>query len=86
MADLENGVRILGGPERDARMFWANHLPDYRDSLMVAIADTSEALSSTRLSPRLRAEFGRQLPELRAYLDMVNRQLAGRRGQPEGLE
>lgn len=75
IGELEEGLRVLDQGEIEPEVFWNDNLAAFRDTLLVAIRETSDALSTPRLSPELRAEFEAQLPALRYYLVVADRQL-----------
>src|SRR3954447_19644023 len=74
-AKLEEGLATLDRGEADRFMFWKKNIAAYRETLLDAIRQTLLALSSPQLRGEMRAELESQLPALRRYLRLADRQL-----------
>ncbi|MFL5239031.1 MAG: hypothetical protein ACJ8EL_15800 [Rhizomicrobium sp.] len=74
-AELEEGLATLNGGEVDRLMFWKENIAAYRETLLDAIRQTLLALSSRHLTGHSRAELESQLPALRRYVRLADRQL-----------
>jgi len=74
-AELEEGLATLDSGEVDRLMFWKENIAAYRETLLDAIRQTLLALSSPQLTGEMRAELESQLPALRRYLRLADRQL-----------
>ena len=79
MEQLEEGLRTLDRGEVDPNLFWDQNLAAFRETLVFAINETSDALSSQRISPELRDQLQSQVEPLKFYLSMADSYLAGRR-------
>lgn len=76
---LEEGLRQLDGGEIEPNLFWDANIVAFRQTVVAAIRDTAEALSSERLSKELRSELESQVEPLNYYLRMAEGYLAKRR-------
>jgi len=76
---LEEGLRQLDGGEIEPNLFWDANIVAFRQTVVAAIRDTAEALSSARLSDELRNELESQVEPLNYYLRMAEGYLAKRR-------
>ena len=74
--ELEEGARLLGRGGLDCSAFWHRNSAAFSRTLLMAIQETSEALSSESLSPAWRGELEGQMEQLRRCFD-VNYGLAG---------
>lgn len=72
IAELEAGLRILDAGTAESRAFWNDNLAAFRQTLLIAIRDTANALASRELSGELRQELESQLPALNHYLVAAN--------------
>ena len=77
IAELEAAVQMA--PTDD---FWSDRLPAFRQTVIVAIRETSDALSSQTMAPRRRAELEDQLVVLRGLL-IISDQLRARPLNPQ---
>jgi hypothetical protein len=68
IAELEDGLKLLQQAGTNREDFWAANDPAFRETLRIAIHETSEALRSEPLSSGLRAELEGQLVWLTNYL------------------
>jgi hypothetical protein len=71
--ELEIGLRILGGAETKQKSFWDENIVRFRQTVLIAIRDTSDALLEQAISPPWRIELESQLDELVQYLELANR-------------
>lgn len=75
---LEEGLRMLDRGEIEPNLFWDQKTQAFRQTVVAAIAETSSALSSNRISSALREELERQVEPLNFYLRIADSYLAGR--------
>lgn len=73
--ELKDGLQTLQHAGMDRRDFWDANGPAFRETLLVAIRETSEALLFHQMSSALRSELEGQLEWLEAYLDPQPRTL-----------
>lgn len=76
--ELEIGLRILGGAEAKQKSFWDENIVRFRQTVLLAIRDTSDALLEQTITPPWRIELESQLEELVQYLELANRYVARR--------
>lgn len=76
--ELEIGLRILGGAESRQKSFWDENIIRFRQTVLLAIRDTSDALLEQAITPPWRIELEGQLEELVQYLELANRYVAER--------
>ena len=76
--ELEIGLRILGGAEAKQKTFWDENIVRFRQTVLLAIRDTSDALLEQTITPPWRIELESQLDELVQYLELANRYVAER--------
>jgi hypothetical protein len=76
--ELEIGLRILGGAEVKQKSFWDENVVRFRQTVLLAIRDTSDALLEQTITPPWRIELESQLEELVQYLELANRYVAKR--------
>jgi hypothetical protein len=74
--ELEIGLRILGGSEIKQKTFWDQNIVRFRQTVLLAIRDTSDALLEQAISPPWRIELESQLEALVQYLELANRYVA----------
>lgn len=76
--ELETGLDLLNelGPACGA--FWDSKMESFRQTVVLAIRETSNALLARDISERWRADLSSQLQELGALLAFVDRHLAAR--------
>ena len=72
LQELEAGLRILMDDTVDQSRFWHHKIVAFRQTLLFAIRETSDALLSPTISPRWRAELEKQLPLLLHYYEFAN--------------
>jgi len=81
--ELESGLQILGGAEARQKSFWDENIDRFRQTVLLAIRDTSDALLEQAITPLWRIELESQLEALIQYLELANRCVAERnRGIP----
>ena len=76
---LEAGLRILTAPDADLKSFWDENVATFRQTVLVAMRDTTDALLSPTISLRWRAQFERELDSLIKYLELADRYIAERK-------
>lgn len=76
--ELEIGLRILGGAEAKQKSFWDENIVRFRQTVLLAIRDTSDALLEQAISTPWRIELEDQLESLVQYLELANRYVAER--------
>ena len=76
--ELEIGLRILGGAEAEQKNFWDENIVRFRQTVLLAIRDTSDALLEQTITPTWRIELESQLEDLVQYLELANRYVARR--------
>ena len=76
--ELEIGLRILGGAEAEQKNFWDENIVRFRQTVLLAIRDTSDALLEQTITPPWRIELESQLEGLVQYLELANRYVAKR--------
>jgi len=79
--ELETGLRLLDREETDQNAFWDENITAFRETVLLAIRDTEDALLSPSVTLRWRAELEIQLPALVQYLELVDRYIAERSRQ-----
>src|SRR4051794_11214566 len=72
LEELEAGLRNLMDDSVDQSSFWQHKMVAFRQTLLFAIRETSDALLSPTISPRWRAELEKQLPLLVHYFEFAN--------------
>ena len=78
IAELESGLRSLDEGDLDEVSFWDEHIGAFRQTVLVAIRDTSDALLSAEMPYAWRLELESQLIDLLDHLELANRYLAVR--------
>lgn len=76
---LEVGLRALEGGRADLHGFWDENVAPFRQTVLLAIRETSDALLSPTIRPCWRAELEVQLDELFQYLGLADRYIESRR-------
>ena len=76
--ELEIGLRILGGSESKQKTFWDENIVRFRQTVLLAIRDTSDALLQQAIGTPWRIELESQLEALVQYLELANRYVAER--------
>ena len=81
--ELESGLRLLRRGDVDLRAFWEDNIIGFRQTVLLAIRDTSDALLSPNISRRWRLELEGQLEALVRYLKFADDFIALRFPCPE---
>ena len=76
--ELETGLRMLGRGDIDHNEFWDANIAAFRQTVLFAIRETSDALLSPNISLSWRAELEGQLDALVEYIEMADRYVARR--------
>jgi hypothetical protein len=72
---------MLDRGEMDPNLFWDQNISAFRETVLVAMRETSEALRSAKISLDLRTELEGQAGPLKFYLEIANSYLARRGGR-----
>jgi len=83
--ELEEGLRLLGRGDIDQNAFWDANIDSFRQTVLFAIRETSDALLSPRIPARWCVELEGQLEALVQYIELADRYIARRslsRGGP----
>ena len=83
IAELESGLRSLDESDLDQVTFWDEHIAAFRQTVLIAIRDTSDALLSAEMPCQWRLELEAQLMDLLDHLELANRYLAIRSSDEE---
>jgi|tagenome__1003787_1003787.scaffolds.fasta_scaffold19626804_1 hypothetical protein len=70
---LEAGLRALDDVKTNQDDFWEENLDAFRQTLLFAIRETSDALLAPRISAPWRIELERQLSELVRFMELTDR-------------
>ena len=70
--DLEAGLRLLSKGDIDQRAFWDDNIEAFRQTVLFAIHETSDALLSPGITLDWRIHLEKQLKDLVQYLDFIN--------------
>ena len=76
---LEAGLRTLDSGDTNLKSFWDENIESFRQTVLLAIRETSDALLAPTLSLQWRLEFEGQLEQLVKHLELADRYLARRR-------
>src|SRR3954454_9504198 len=85
LEELEAGLRNLMDGTVSQNSFWQHKMAAFRQTMLFAIRETSDALLSPTISPRWRAELEKQLPLLVHYLEFANWDEMSERRPPNAL-
>jgi hypothetical protein len=80
---LEEGLRLLGRGDMDQNKFWDENIAAFRQTVLLAIRDTSDALLSPKIPLRWSLELESQLEALVQYIELADRYIARRFVSPE---
>ena len=75
---LEEGLRLLGRGDTDQNAFWDENIESFRQTVLLAIRDTSDALLSPGIPLRWCLELESQLEALVQYVELADRYIARR--------
>lgn len=78
---LELGLRLLGRGDIDQNAFWDENIEAFRQTVLFAIRDTSDALLLPAVPERWRLELERQLEQLVRYIELADRYITRRRSE-----
>ena len=73
---LEAALRVMEEAETDLALFWSENIGTFRQTVLLAIRDTSEALLCTRIPLHWRIELETQLEALVQYYELADRYIA----------
>lgn len=76
--ELEAGLRIMGRRDTDLDVFWDENVDAFKQTVLLAIRETSDALLSPTITLRWRVTLQRQLEELVGYVELADRYIARR--------
>ena len=83
--ELETGLRILVDGNVDQNGFWDENITAFRQTVLLAIRETSDALLSPSITLHWREELESQLRHLLRHLELANRHIAAQRPIPPVL-
>ena len=78
IAELESGLRALDSNDLDQVAFWDEHVAAFKQTVLVAIRDTTDALLAVSMPNEWREELEGQLKALLGYLELTDRYVAAR--------
>jgi hypothetical protein len=76
--ELEIGLRALHDRDTDLSAFWDEHIAAFRQTVLFAIRETSDALLSPTIPLRWRVELQAQLEDLVKYITLADRYIERR--------
>jgi hypothetical protein len=76
--ELETGLRLLGRGDVDQTAFWDENIAAFRQTVLLAIRETSDALLSPVVTLRWRVELEAQLQELVHYIELADSYISRR--------
>jgi len=76
--ELEIGLRSLDRDDVDLNAFWDENIVGFRQTVLLAIRETSDALLSPKLTLRWRIELEYQRDALIGYMKLADRYIARR--------
>jgi hypothetical protein len=76
--ELESGLRIMDDRETDLNAFWDENIAAFRQTVLLAIRETSDALLSPTMPLHWRVELQSQLETLLQYIELADRYVARR--------
>ena len=82
--ELETGLRTLGRRDGDLKDFWDQNIDAFRQTILFAIHETSEALLSPNIALQSRVELEGQLEMLAQYLKLAVQYSAQPPANPAG--
>ena len=83
--ELEAGLRTLDSSDVELSAFWDENIAAFRQTVLIAIRDTSDALLSPSMPLNWRLELEGQLEALVKYLELADRYMARRRSDRERI-
>ena len=76
--ELETGLRLLGSGDVDHNAFWDENIEAFRQTVLSAIRDTSDALLSPKITLKWRIQLEGQLEALVQYVELADRYMTQR--------
>lgn len=76
--ELEAGLHIVDSLDASLTSFWDRNIASFRQTVLIAIGETSEALRLSGIPHHWRVEFEGQLEVLVKYLELADRYMARR--------
>jgi hypothetical protein len=76
---LEDGLRTLNSLDRNLDAFWDENVASFRQTVLLAIRETSDALLSPAIALHWRIQFENQLEALVKCLKLADRYIERRR-------
>jgi hypothetical protein len=76
--ELEAGLRAMGEGKTDLNAFWDTNIAAFRQTVLFAIRETSDALLSPTITLRWRVELESQLEALIQYIELADGYIARR--------
>jgi hypothetical protein len=73
--ELEAGLTLMDSGA-DQNRFWDENVVAFRQTVLLAIRETSDALLSPTIQRQWRMEMEAELQDLLGYLDLANRHIA----------
>ena len=84
--ELETGLRRLGRGDGDLSSFWDQNIVAFRQTVLFAMRETSDALLSPNLPLRARVQLEGQLETLAQYLKFASQYIARQPVPPGGTD
>jgi hypothetical protein len=84
LEQLEAGLRAMSDGNTDLGAFWDANIASFRQTVLFAIRETSDALLSPTITRPWRVELETQLEELIQYIEMADRYIERRALTGEG--
>ena len=75
---LEAGLRVMDSGDSNLNAFWDENVSDFRQTVLFAIRETSDALLSPKIPLRWQIELESQLESLVRYIELADRYIARR--------
>lgn len=82
---LESGLRVMEGGDADLHGFWDENVAAFRQTVLLAIRETTHVLLAASTPLNWRGELQDQLDQLLQYIQLADRYIARRslsRGPP----
>ena len=76
--ELEAGLRAMSDGNTDLSAFWDANIASFRQTVLFAIRETSDALLSPAITRPWRVELESQLEALAEYIEMADRYIERR--------
>jgi hypothetical protein len=75
---LESGLRVLADRSADLSSFWDENVESFRQTLIHAVRDTSDALLSRDIPLRWKIALESQLQDLVRHIELADRYISSR--------